>query len=130
MKKYAICRNGNKITVKRTDRDYDLGEVINERDTLPEARLCAKVERMVCRHVNRAVAEKQARRNEMKKKIEASVTFHISYHGEIAAGFNGYSDEITVTCKSGEWGGSPGEFEEHMRNCLSEWYDGATVTRT
>ena len=46
MKRYAICRHGNKITVKRTDRDYDFGEVINERDTMPEARLCAKVERM------------------------------------------------------------------------------------
>ena len=47
MKRYAICRQGNKITVKRADRDHDFGGVINERDTLPEARLCAKVERMV-----------------------------------------------------------------------------------
>ena len=47
MNRYAICRHGNKITVKRTDRDYDFGEVINERNTLPEARLCAKGERMV-----------------------------------------------------------------------------------
>ena len=47
MKKYAICKHGNKIVVKRTDRNYDFGEVINERDTLPEARLCAKAERMV-----------------------------------------------------------------------------------
>ena len=47
MKKYAICRHGNKVTVKRTDRSHDFGDVINERDTLPEARLCVKVERMV-----------------------------------------------------------------------------------
>ena len=47
MKRYAVCRNGDRITVKRTDRDYDFGVVIAERDTLPEARLCAKVERIV-----------------------------------------------------------------------------------
>ena len=53
MKKYAICRHGNKITVKRTDRDYDFGAVINDRDTLPEARLCARVERIVLkRHLS------------------------------------------------------------------------------
>lgn len=49
MKKYAICRHGNKITVKRTDHDNDFGDIINERDTLPEARLCARVERMALR---------------------------------------------------------------------------------
>ena len=55
MKKYAICRHGNKITVKLTDRNHDFGEVINERDTLPEARLCARVERMVLkRHLSNA----------------------------------------------------------------------------
>lgn len=47
MKQYAICRHGNRITVKRTDRNYDYGEIINIRDTLPEAWLCAKIERMV-----------------------------------------------------------------------------------
>ena len=47
MKQYAICRHGNTVTVKRTDRNHEFGEVINERDTLPEARLCARVERMV-----------------------------------------------------------------------------------
>ena len=51
--RYAICRHGTKITIKRTDRDHDFGVVINERDTLPEARLCAKVERMVLRHAER-----------------------------------------------------------------------------
>ena len=53
MKRYAICRHGNKITIKRTDRNHDFGETINERDTLPEARLCARVERMVLkRHLS------------------------------------------------------------------------------
>ncbi len=53
MKKYAICRHGNTITVKRTDRNHYFGEVINERDTLPEARLCARVERMALkRHLS------------------------------------------------------------------------------
>ena len=47
MKKYAICRHGNKITIKRTDRNHDFGEVITERDTMTEARLSARVQRMV-----------------------------------------------------------------------------------
>ena len=47
MKKYAICLNRGKISVKRTDRDNDFGEVLARRDTLNDARLCAKVERMV-----------------------------------------------------------------------------------
>jgi len=64
VKKYAICRHGNKITVKRTDRNYDFGEVINERDTLPDAQLCARVERMVLkRHLsNNAVSGGAERR--------------------------------------------------------------------
>ena len=51
MKRYAICRQGDKITVKRTDRNYDFGIVIGERDTLPDARLCARVERMVIKRM-------------------------------------------------------------------------------
>ena len=58
MKRYAICRHGNKITVKRTDLNNDFGEVINERDALPEARLCARVERMVLkRHLSNKKVE-------------------------------------------------------------------------
>ena len=61
--KYVICRNGNKITVKRTDRNHDFGEVINERDTMPEARLCARVERMVLkRHLSNAQHHAEAGR--------------------------------------------------------------------
>ena len=49
MKKYAICRHGNRITVKLAGRNQDFGEIINECDTLPEAQLCARVERMQLR---------------------------------------------------------------------------------
>ena len=62
MKKYAICRHGNKISVKRTDRNYDFGEVINELDTLQEALLCAKVERMVLK-LNLSNAPRDGRRS-------------------------------------------------------------------
>ena len=48
--KYLICKHGDKITIKRSDRNYDFGEVINERDTLEAARLCCKVERMALKH--------------------------------------------------------------------------------
>ena len=57
-----------------------------------------------------------------------SASFEIYYQGEIGAGLRSFSDEVSITCKSGQWGGEPGEFEEYMRDCLKEWYDGATVT--
>ena len=46
MKPYAICRHGNRFTVKRTDRNHDLGEIVCERDNLEDARLAARVERL------------------------------------------------------------------------------------
>ena len=66
MKRYAICRHGNKITVKRTDRDYDFGEVINERDTMPEARLCPKVERMA---LKRYLSNTPAQTSDSQKQV-------------------------------------------------------------
>jgi hypothetical protein len=47
MRKYAICRHGDRITAKRTDKVKPFEGVLTYRDTLQEARLCAKVERMV-----------------------------------------------------------------------------------
>ena len=57
-----------------------------------------------------------------------TLSFNISFGGEIGAGLYPFSDEVTVSCKSGQWGGSAEEFEEYMCDCLKEWYDGATVT--
>ena len=48
---YVICRDGNRIAVKRSDRDYDFKTVITVRDTFEEAMLCARVERMVVKHI-------------------------------------------------------------------------------
>ncbi len=58
-----------------------------------------------------------------------SASFNVCFAGEIGAGLRSFTDEVTVSCKSGQWGGEPGEFEEYMRDCLKEWYDGAKVTR-
>ena len=62
------------------------------------------------------------------ESAHGSASFDIYFPGEIGAGLRSFSDEVTVTCKSGQWGGEPGEFESYMRDCLKEWYDGATVT--
>jgi len=48
-------------------------------------------------------------------------------HFEPAAGINFYGDEVSITVISGDPGGEPGEFEEHMRQALAEWYDQAGV---
>ncbi len=54
--------------------------------------------------------------------------FHIYYPDESTAGLIGYSDKVTVTVDSGDPGGEYGEFEQFMSDCLSEWYEGASVT--
>lgn len=60
--------------------------------------------------------------------MNASLLFTIHHPGEVGAGLRSFTDEVTVACKSGQWGGEPGEFEAYMRDCLKEWYDGAAVT--
>lgn len=57
----------------------------------------------------------------------ASLMFEIDFRGEPDAGLPPYSDLVTMYCRSGDWGGSPREFEEYMRCCLKQWYDGALV---
>lgn len=59
--------------------------------------------------------------------MNASLLFTIHHPGEVGAGLLSFTDEVTVTCKSGQWGGEPGEFEAYMRECLEQWYDGAAV---
>ena len=54
---YFICKHGNRITVKRDDLDHDFGEIINHRATLKDAMLCAKVERLVLRHVKKTAPQ-------------------------------------------------------------------------
>ena len=50
----------------------------------------------------------------------------IDHPGEPAAGINSYTEIVTVTV---EWdpGGEPGEFLNHIRECLAEWFDGAKI---
>ena len=46
---YLICKHGNKITVKRSDKNHDFGKVINCRTNFLDALQCARVERMILR---------------------------------------------------------------------------------
>ncbi len=55
------------------------------------------------------------------------LTFIIDHPGEIDAGVWGYTDTVSVEVESGDAGGDAGEFEEHMRESLAEWFDGAKV---
>jgi hypothetical protein len=57
-----------------------------------------------------------------------TITFNIHHPGEKAAGIHPFTDKVTMTCKSGQWGGAPVEFEKHMLVSLWEWYDGADVS--
>ena len=53
--------------------------------------------------------------------------FVVEHPGERGAGILPFSDSIIIQVASGDPGGDDGEFEEHMRNALKEWYDGAFV---
>jgi hypothetical protein len=44
--KYLVCKNGNKITIKRNNRNYDFGKVITMCDTLEKAKVRARLERL------------------------------------------------------------------------------------
>jgi hypothetical protein len=55
------------------------------------------------------------------------VTFKINHPGESGAGIRSFSDTITIEIESGDPGGDVGEFEEHLKQTLIEWYDGAKV---
>ena len=55
------------------------------------------------------------------------LTFDIYFPGEFAAGLNSYTETVKIAVESGDPGGEPGEFAEHVRKALAEWFDGARV---
>ncbi len=56
------------------------------------------------------------------------IVFEIESMDEPAAGITGTYDQVAIEVDSGDPGGEVGEFEEHMKQALSEWYDGAKIT--
>ena len=56
------------------------------------------------------------------------IIYEIYNRGESGGGILPTNDEITIEVSSGDPGGKPDEFEEFMKQCLAEWYDGAKVT--
>lgn len=57
------------------------------------------------------------------------IVFDVFNPGEPAAGIIGYTDTVTIEIQSGEPGGEPGEFENHIQEALADWFDGAKITR-
>ena len=57
-----------------------------------------------------------------------TLIYEIDSPEELAAGIRGFSDRINIIVESGEPGGEDGEFAQHMRQSLIEWYDGASVS--
>jgi len=59
---------------------------------------------------------------------EGTYKYSIFQPDELDAGIRGFSDVITVTASSGDFGGDDGEFQKYMLQAIYEWYDGARVT--
>lgn len=57
-----------------------------------------------------------------------SYKFNIAVPSEPSAGIRGFTDTILITVESGDPGGVPGEFEKHIIEALSDWYDGGHIT--
>ena len=57
-----------------------------------------------------------------------SFIFDVAYAGEPAAGFYPYTEEVTISVASGDYGGLEVDFMYNMRDALAHWYIGAKVT--
>lgn len=55
------------------------------------------------------------------------IIFDVCVPSERAAGILGFSDTIIISVESGDPGGDPGEFSDHILMALKEWYDGGNV---
>jgi len=53
--------------------------------------------------------------------------FYVEFSGEPTAGLNSFTDIVSIEIDSGDPGGVDGEFDEYIRECISEWFDGAGV---
>ena len=56
------------------------------------------------------------------------ITFDIFQPSDRSAGINQMSDTVHVTIESGDPGGTPGEFEQYLKEALEKWYPDAEVT--
>ena len=56
------------------------------------------------------------------------IKYYVFVPSKYSAGIRGFEDQITVKIKSGYPGGQVREFEEYLRDCLNEWYDGGNVS--
>jgi hypothetical protein len=61
--------------------------------------------------------------------VQAKYVYEVSHPGESGAGIIGFTDTVTMLLESGDPGGDPGDFAEHIKLALSGWYDGAKVTK-
>ena len=60
--------------------------------------------------------------------MSKTYVFECDAPGDASVGIRSYRDTVTVTVESGDPGGSPGEFEEYMRESLQGWIDSGVVT--
>lgn len=62
--------------------------------------------------------------------LAKTFTFEVSENHDPDAGIISYGDTVSITVHSGDPGGEPGDFIEHMHQALADWYDGPVVAVT
>lgn len=61
--------------------------------------------------------------------IQSKYIYKIDHPGERDAGISAFSDTVIVLLESGNPGGEPGDFSEHIKLALKTWYDGAKIAK-
>ena len=51
----------------------------------------------------------------------------VVFEGDRAAGLHPFTEIVSISVDSGDPGGQDNEFRDYMRDCISEWYDCASV---
>lgn len=81
----------------------------------------------VCALRNIAMCAWEAAQRAIRSISTKDYKFTVVCPGEIGAGLRSYTEEVTISVESGDPGGDPGEFEAFLKDCLTEWFDGAGV---
>ena len=61
--------------------------------------------------------------------IQSKYIYKIDHPGERGAGISAFPDTVIVLLESGNPGGEPGDFVEHIRLALKTWYEGAKIIK-
>lgn len=67
--------------------------------------------------------------DEFDYSFKTKYVYKVDDPGEPEAGISEFTDTVTVLLETGDPGGDPGDFAEHIKLALSSWYVGAKIKK-